>query len=286
MRLPARGAARGALRFLKACNVSLPLVFAHPSDQCCILASMKPVIGINVDVTAGPPEEARVQALYFEAVQKAGGIPLLIPPMADDDLQIALSRLDGLMFIGGYDYCPSLYGQPLDDATKAKLNVELAHEKRIEFDFKLIRKGLEKQAMPILGICAGAQLLNIELGGTLLTDIGHELPDSEVAHASKNGWQDGFRRHEVVLEPKSAIAEIYKKSRIDVPTSHHQAVDKPGRGLSIAARADDGVVEAVELEGRKFVIGVQWHPERDYDGNRSLFEAFINHCAVPVAHGR
>lgn len=247
---------------------------------------MKPVIGINVDVTAGPPEEARVQALYFDAVQKAGGVPLLIPPMPDEDLKIALDRLDGLMFIGGYDYCPSTYGEELDEATKAKLNVELAHERRIEFDFKMIRFALEKQAMPILGICAGAQLLNIELGGTLITDIIHELPDSNVLHASKNGWQDGFKRHEVVLEAKSAIANIYKNTRIDVPTSHHQAVDKPGRGLTITARADDGVAEAVELAGRPFVIGVQWHPERDFDGNRSLFEAFIKQCSVPVAHGR
>ncbi len=246
---------------------------------------MKPVIGINVDVTAGPPEEARVQALYFDAVRKAGGVPLLIPPMPDADLKIALERLDGLMLIGGYDYCPSKYGEKLDEETKAKLNVELAHERRQDFDFTLMGLALQKQALPILGICAGAQLLNVELGGTLITDIIHELPDSEVLHASKNGWKDGFKRHEVVLEENSAIAAIYKSTRIDVPTSHHQAVDKPGRGLTIAARADDGVVEAVELEGRKFVIGVQWHPERDFEGNRSLFEAFIQQCSVPVAHG-
>lgn len=246
---------------------------------------MKPVIGINVDVTAGPPEEARVQALYFDAVRKAGGVPLLIPPMPDADLKIALERLDGLMLIGGYDYCPSKYGEKLDEETKAKLNVELAHERRQDFDFTLMGLALQKQALPILGICAGAQLLNVELGGTLITDIIHELPDSEVLHASKNGWKDGFKRHEVALEENSAIAAIYKSTRIDVPTSHHQAVDKPGRGLTIAARADDGVVEAVELEGRKFVIGVQWHPERDFEGNRSLFEAFIQQCSVPVAHG-
>ncbi len=111
------------------------------------------------------------------------------------------------------------------------------------------------------------------------------MPDSDVLHASKNGWKDGFKRHEVVLEEKSAIAAIYKTTRIDVPTSHHQAVDKPGRGLTIAARADDGIIEAVEMEDRKFVIGVQWHPERDFEGNRSLFEAFIQQCSVPVAHG-
>jgi putative glutamine amidotransferase len=246
---------------------------------------MKPVIGINVDVTEGPPEEARVQALYFDAVRKAGGVPLLIPPMPDADLKIALERLDGLMLIGGYDYCPSKYGENLDEETKAKLNVELAHERRQDFDFTLMGLALKKQALPILGICAGAQLLNVELGGTLITDILHELPESNVLHASKNGWQDGFKRHEVVLEEKSAIAAIYKSTRIDVPTSHHQAVDKPGRGLTIAARADDGVIEAVEMEGRKFVIGVQWHPERDFEGNRSLFEAFIQQCSVPVAHG-
>lgn len=244
---------------------------------------MKPVIGINVDVTEGPPQEARVQALYFDAVHKAGGIPLLIPPMSEDDLKIVMSRLDGLMFIGGYDYCPSSYGEKLDEETKAKLNVELAHERRLDFDFKLIRNALARESMPILGICAGAQLLNIELGGSLITDIQHAHPDSKVLHASQNGWKDGFKRHEVVLEEKSAVAGIYKKTRIDVPTSHHQAVDKLGRGLSVAARADDGIIEAVEFAERKFVIGVQWHPERDFDGNRNLFETFIKQCSVPVA---
>lgn len=248
---------------------------------------MKPVIGINVDVTAGPPEEARVQALYFDAVRLAGGVPLLVPPMPDEDLKIALERLDGLMFIGGYDYCPSKYGEEvLDEETKAKLNVELAHERRQDFDFKLIRMALGIEELPILGICAGEQLLNVELGGTLVTDIVHQMPESNVLHASKNGWQDGFKRHEVVLEAKSALASIYKNTRIDVPTSHHQAVDKPGRGLTIAARADDGVIEAVEMEDRKFVIGVQWHPERDFEGNRSLFEAFVQQCSKPVAHSR
>lgn len=247
---------------------------------------MKPIIGINLDITQGPPQEARVQAFYYEAVQRAGGIPLLVPPMADDDLAQALNRLDGLVFIGGLDYCPSTYGEELNEETKTKLNVEIAHASRQDFDFRLIRKALEKKSLPVLGICAGAQLLNIELGGTLITDIPHSHPDSPVLHSSKNGWKDGFKRHTVILEKNSLIGKIYSEARFDVPTSHHQAVDKLGKGLKVAALAEDGIIEAVELEGSEFVVGVQWHPERDFEGNRALFETFINHCKAPIANSR
>lgn len=247
---------------------------------------MKPIIGINLDITQGPPQEARVQAFYYEAVQKAGGIPLLVPPMPDEDLASALKRLDGLLFIGGLDYCPSSYGEELTEEAKSKLNVEIAHASRQDFDFRLIRKALENKALPVLGICAGEQLLNIELGGTLITDIPHAHPDSPVLHSSKNGWKDGFKRHTVILEKNSLLGSVYSASCFEVPTSHHQAVDKLGAGLKVAALAEDGIIEAVELEGHAFVVGVQWHPERDFEGNRALFESFISHCKTPIANSR
>lgn len=240
---------------------------------------MKPIVGINLDITAGPPEEARVQSFYFQSVQKAGGIPVLIPPMANADLSAILSRLDGLLLIGGLDYCPSTYGETVSDEEKRDLNIEVIHEMRQDFDFRLVKLAIETTSLPVLGICGGCQLINVALGGTLIKDIDCEIEGSTVKHASPNGWQDGFKRHEVRIEAGSALRSIYKAERIDVPTSHHQAVKEPGRGLRATAFADDGVIEAVEMEGRTFVVGVQWHPERDFKGNKRLFDEFIANCA-------
>jgi putative glutamine amidotransferase len=127
-------------------------------------------------------------------------------------------------------------------------------------------------------------LLNIALGGSLIQDINSEIPHTEVIHQSKDGWKNGFNKHHVILRPESHIARIYKSESLNVPTSHHQAVKKIGAGLTVAAHADDGVVEAVEFKGRPFTIGVQWHPERDYEGNKDLFLQFIQAAGnVPAA---
>lgn len=236
---------------------------------------MKPLIGINVDIQGEKPKLASVQANYFESVTKAGGIPVLIPPLQDDDLQELLKLIDGILFIGGYDYCPSSYGEEKHES------VELAHEDRIDFDLRLVKNSLDKfPEMPILGICAGAQALNIGLGGSLYQDIPTEFPDSHVMHSSKNGWRDGFNQHKVIFREGTKLHEIYKLADLSVPTSHHQALKQIGAGLLVTADAEDGIAEAIELPDRPFVIGVQWHPERDYSGNRCLFESFVGAAAA------
>lgn len=230
---------------------------------------MKPLIGINLDVQGGIPPQASIQSTYFEAVQRAGGIPILLPPMPDSDLDVVLRSLNGLMLIGGLDYCPEKYGEQSNEL------VELCDPQREDFDFRLIDWTISHTDIPILGICAGAQLLNITLGGTLILDINSELPDTDVVHTKNEGWQPNPHKHYVTLDENSQLAKIYKESRINVPTSHHQAVKKIGLGLVAAAHAEDGIIEAIELKGRPFTIGVQWHPERDYEGSAGLFEQFI-----------
>jgi putative glutamine amidotransferase len=230
---------------------------------------MKPIIGINLDVSSGSPPQALIQTTYYEAVQKAGGIPLLLAPMPDADLDELLQSLNGLMLIGGLDYCPTKYGEEASDL------VELCAEQRQDFDFRLIERTLNRTELPILGICAGAQLLNIVLGGSLIQDINSELPDTNVVHTINAGWQADPHKHPVNLQPGSQLGKIYKSERLDVPTSHHQSVKRLGKGLVAVAHADDGVIEAVELGSRPFTIGVQWHPERDYKGNAELFKHFI-----------
>jgi len=233
---------------------------------------MKPIIGINVDLKKGPPPEAVLQMPYLEAVEKSGGIPVMIPPLNDEDLRRVLSRIDGLMFIGGADYSPRRYCEDQDDTVK------LIDERREGFDFLLLDEALKFQGLPILGICLGCQLLNIGLGGSLLQDIKKHIPHSTVPHASPNGWEVGFNNHDVIVQKDSQIYRIYNKERFAVSTSHHQAINRVGKGLKVVAHSDDGVVEAVELPERKFCIGVQWHPERDYEGNKPLFDEFVSAC--------
>lgn len=231
---------------------------------------MKPIIGLNVDVSGTAPKIASVQANYYESISKAGGIPLLIPPMPKDDLQNLIGKLDGVLFIGGRDYCPSLYGREREDKTS------LLHQDRLNFDLLLLEKTIENNHLPFLGICAGAQALNISFGGDLIQHIPDKVPDSKIQHSSENGWKNGFAKHVVRLTAGSRLQQIYGKDELNVPTSHHQSVDNLGRGLLSAAEAEDGIIEAVELTDHPFVIGVQWHPERDYEANKKLFEAFIH----------
>lgn len=229
----------------------------------------KPLIGINLDIKGGPPEEATIQTTYTDAILKSGGVPVLLPPMDEADLCIALSRLDGLMLIGGADYCPSLYNEEPHD------KLDLAHDRRQQFDLALARQALANSELPVLGICLGAQLINILQGGSLVQDIKTFIPESNIEHVSVNGWKDGFTQHPVKLLPDTQIARIYGKDNFDVPTSHHQSVKQLGRGLMVSAEAEDGVVEAIEMPERTFVIGVQWHPERDYTTNKPLFDALV-----------
>lgn len=235
---------------------------------------MKPLIGINLDIESGPPPTACVQSTYYQAIEEAGGIPLLIPPMAKANLESLLGQINGLLLIGGADYAPSLYGET------QHMSCSLINPIRQEFDLLLVKTVITKSKLPILGICGGCQLLNISLGGSLIQDIKSQIPYSNVSHTTPNGWQTGFARHHVLLEPSSLLKEIYATEIVDVTSSHHQAVKNLGSELRAAAHAEDGIIEAIELPSRPFTIGVQWHPERDLQGNRLLFQAFVNHTQM------
>ena len=230
---------------------------------------MKAFIGINVDIEGASPKKATIQANYYEAIARSDGTPVLIPPGSDKYVADLLGQIDAVLFIGGSDYSPTFY----DEQTQA--TVELAHADRMDFDYRLLQHTLACPNLPVLGICAGCQIINIGLGGNLHQDIATDFPDSTVEHTSSNGWRSGFKNHAVNLQAESRLAKIYGQTRLAVPTSHHQCVKKLGIGLAATAHADDGIIEAVEMNERPFVIGVQWHPERDYAGNKALFDAFV-----------
>lgn len=237
----------------------------------CILFNMKPIIGISLDIVAGELREVSLKADYFQSVLNAGGLPVLIPPMGDADLDQILQKVSGLVFVGGNDYSPESYGESLCR------KIDLIDPTREEFDLRFMRKSLQATKLPILGICGGMQLMNIVLGGTLIQDIASEYPESKVQHPRV---KKELTMHEVILDQASNLFKIYGKEKISVPTSHHQAVKKLGSDLQATAFAEDGIVEAIEHNKRPFTIGVQWHPERDYAQNKNLFAEFIKQAQV------
>ncbi len=231
--------------------------------------TFKPMIGINMDVEAGKPKTFRILPDYVNAITKAGGIPVVIAPMPEAQLTELLKRLDGVMMIGGNDYPPELYKQTADK-TVVPMDID-----RSTFDMSLVKAVLNNGRIPFLGICAGCQALNIGSGGSLVQDIPTRFAESKVMHSSPKGWQVGFNKHQIKPEPGSNLSKIIDKDGLLVITSHHQSVDKVGNGLRIAARTDDGVTESIEATDKNFVMGVQWHPERDFETNKALFKEFI-----------
>jgi gamma-glutamyl-gamma-aminobutyrate hydrolase PuuD len=190
---------------------------------------------------------------YVSAVADAGAVPLLLPPVGgDDEARAAVSALDGLVLSGGPDLDPKRYG-----AEPHPLTADWRPE-RDAWEISLLEAALERD-LPVLGICRGAQLINVALGGTLRQ------------HVPEDAGHDGHRPAPAVygtvpaaLEPGALPGRLLDPS-VEVPCYHHQSIGRLGRGLTVTGRAADGTVEAVELAGREFVCGVQWHPETGTD---------------------
>ncbi|KYH45358.1 gamma-glutamyl-gamma-aminobutyrate hydrolase family protein [Branchiibius sp. NY16-3462-2] len=199
---------------------------------------------------------------YVAKVAAAGGIPLLIPPIDDADEEWAravLETLDGLLLTGGDDVAAARYGQDPHPAAQEPSS------QRDECELLLARVSRDLD-LPVLGICRGIQVMAVAAGGTLI----QHLPDdySRVDHPSGGGV---FGSHPVQILPGSVLHDLLG-DRFEVPTYHHQAV-REAPGYEIAARADDGVIEAMVDPGARWRIGVQWHPEEASD--LRIFEAFV-----------
>ncbi|MCJ7548760.1 MAG: gamma-glutamyl-gamma-aminobutyrate hydrolase family protein [Anaerolineae bacterium] len=209
---------------------------------------------------------------YTRAIQQAGGTPLIIPPLTQsDDWPGLLAHLDGLLLSGGEDIAPSHYGQELEPWTGR------VDEERDCAELGLLRAWLPL-GKPLLAICRGHQVLNIALGGTLLQDIATRLPDA-LDHAYTPARPMERDVHTVDLVEGSRLAHILGGTHFAVNSAHHQAVTEPGRGVSIVARAPDGIIEATEIAEHPFCISVQWHPEamlKTSDTMRPLFAAFAD----------
>ncbi|MEU4152022.1 gamma-glutamyl-gamma-aminobutyrate hydrolase family protein [Streptomyces sp. NPDC026659] len=201
---------------------------------------------------------ALLPAAYPRLVQRAGGIAALLPPDAPERAAATVARLDGLVIAGGPDVDPARYG-----AERSPLTGPPAPE-RDAWELALIEAALEAR-VPLLGICRGLQLLNVALGGTLVQHL-----DGHVKAVGVIGT------HPVTPVPGTLYAKLAAEDTAEVPTYHHQCVDRLGRGLVPSAHAADGTVEAVELPSADgWVLGVQWHPEmgEDVQVMRALVDA-------------
>lgn len=191
---------------------------------------------------------------YVHAIYRAGGVPLIIPPMlADADWASLLARLDGLLLSGGEDIHPRHYGQ----APETWLGG--VDEARDASELGLVHAALAER-MPLLAICRGHQALNVALGGVLYQDLATQFPGA-LDHAYLVSRSLEQNVHAVTLEADSALARILSGVAFSVNSAHHQSIQTAGAGLRIVAHAPDGVVEAVELPDYPFCMGVQWHPE-------------------------
>jgi putative glutamine amidotransferase len=217
-----------------------------------------PVIGIACAILParwGPWHQpaAVVAADYIRQVQRAGGIAVVLPPHADD-ADALLDVIDGLMLTGGNDIEAAAYdAEPHPEA-------EVPDVERDAFEAGLVHRAVERD-IPVLGICRGMQVMNVAFGGTLT----QHLPESHGTedHRRTTGTFHG-NDHLVILEEDSLAARAAGEVRHRVPSHHHQAVDRVGSELALTGRAEvDGVAEAIEIPGRRFALGVQWHPEAD-----------------------
>jgi putative glutamine amidotransferase len=238
-----------------------------------------PLIGITPDVGVAPRPGKKAEPLivlqerYSRAVQDAGAVPLVLPIIpALAGMRKAIGSLDGLIVSGGnFDINPRLYGE---EPIKAMRNIL---EERTHFELGLINLALARD-MPLLGVCGGAQAINVALGGSLYQDI-----QTQVAGAAEHerGSLKDIGGHAVSIVKGTKLRKIVGRKSLEVNTTHHQAVKKLGKGLIVNAAAGDRIVEGIESRRHAFVLGVQWHPEflvPQDQVQKKIFAAFVRAC--------
>ena len=217
----------------------------------------RPLIGVTTGTTSVPIPEGSLDShyvgrAYVRMLARVGADSVLLPAIEGCEAEVAkryLERIDGVLLPGGVDIAPASYGGDWDPA-------QTPDPPRDALEAALVR-GAIARALPLLGICRGMQSLNVALGGTLHRHVEH----SDVP-ATKEATFEGARRHHLHLSPGSRARAALAADRVEVLCLHHQAPDRIGAGLRVSARADDGIVEALELEAPEpFCLGVLWHPE-------------------------
>jgi putative glutamine amidotransferase len=232
----------------------------------------KPIIGIVLDLAndGGKYSYSKkpwyaIRADYSNMIEKSGGLPILLP--FSDDIEAQLNLVDGIIIPGcDEDVNPKFYGQEIT-SNKVKTN-----DKRATYELALTKLALAKN-IPVFGICNGLQIINVLLGGTLIqhipdthkSDINHEQPDPKCQPT-----------HDILIQEDTILSELSEERIVKVNTTHHQAIDRLAKGLTISALAPDGIIEAIESRDYKFLVGVQWHAEyQNTELDHNLFKRFV-----------
>jgi len=228
----------------------------------------RPLIGITTYVTPAKwsyweLDAALIPVEYVRAVERAGGRALLVPP-SEDGVEETLGALDGLVFSGGSDLDPELYDQEPHEETFG------IHEERDRAELALLEAALQRD-MPVLAICRGSQVLNVARGGDLVQHLPDVVGDEKHKHTP-----GAFADHAVKVEAGTRLESLLG-DQAPVKSHHHQGIGRIGEGLRVAAHAEDGTVEAVEDPGRRFAVGVLWHPEAGDDAR--LFEELVREAS-------
>lgn len=228
----------------------------------------RPLIGITIGYSKHP-EFFTLRDDYVRAVEKAGGLAVVLAPGRPEDAADLLSKLDGLLLTGGADVDPVLYGE------EAHETVTRVIPERDAFEIALCREALGRD-QPLLAICRGHQVLNVAMGGTLIQDIPSQVSGAFDHDPDRERWETA---HEVRILPRTRLREILGAETIAVNSFHHQAVRDLGEGLVVSAASTvDGVIEGIEAPDRRLAVGVQWHPEAFWDRPpdfQPLFEALV-----------
>ena len=236
----------------------------------------RPTIGFLVNLGENSTYYEKRERIYVSAVEKSGGVPLVLPYCDGAELDRFVEECDGFFFTGGADVAPERYGEARSDACG---EVEM---KRDDLEFRAFEK-IIKTEKPILAICRGMQLINVALGGTLYQDIPSEIK-TEILHRQTEPLLE--ISHEVSVLPNTPLFDLVGKNRVAANSFHHQCIKSFGKGLLPMAKADDGIVEAVYLDGARYLRAYQWHPERICDRNREnrlIFDDFIKACLTSGA---
>lgn len=212
---------------------------------------------------------------YIQAVSQAGGLPVLIPlGLADDQLTSLLSRLDAIIFSGGGDIAPDIFGLELTPEVKS------VDPDRDRVEIHLLRDAVSDN-LPFLGICRGLQVINVALGGTLYTHIADQHPQA-LKHNYFPDWPRDHLAHPVCVDRDSRLAEILEADEIQTNSLHHQGIWTLAPQLKATAWSPDGLIEGIELPNHPFGLAVQWHPEWMLTSApmRALFRAFVEIAAI------
>ncbi len=248
----------------------------YPVEERSLVSSArKPVPACTVAVTAsirleGDTSRVRLTAAYVTALENAGLIPLIVPPLSSGRAAAAiLDSVSGLVLTGGEDVDPARYGEERDKKVRSVNAARDATEAALVEEAKA-------RGMPVLAICRGIQILNVALGGTLVQDIASQC-ETDISH-DEEGPRDS-RSHEITIERGSLIAKAIGTERCTVNSFHHQSVKRVAEGLRVTARSPDGIIEGLESADKDWwVMAVQWHPEEMTDSrepwDRGLFKAF------------